>query len=252
MDRLAGRGDRVNFLPPALRDWDRTTDRDMDAPVVPDNRIPDTRLFRVRLPSGEWRAVRLLGRDAIVEVLREGEVPAGDREKFLSEVLNRIEYISSTLSVRNIREILSALAVRGPVDSPALASAIHGLGEEILVRFSSLTLYSVASISSSLAALGTDHPGLLNILAVAFRQSLVDRAGDYSDFEIIDHVTVTLEAYHSLDRLLPMVLDSGVEALERVGEIPADYRIRLERILPDLGATSGCYTTEFRDRGIRN
>ena len=209
------------FVPSSALEWNRTHDReagDDESHLVrraDQELVHDTKLLKAKTASG-WNAVKTAGPDALIDMI-QANASSNDPELW-SCILGRIEYLSTTVSVKKIRLILEALAgVNGPlpIDEDVLRGTVHALGQEMLCRFHSLTLLSCSSVAESMAKLRCRDEGTLNILALAFKQNLEDptRVAVLTDAQIVDMACGILDAYARLKYVLPTVLDTVLSAI---------------------------------------
>jgi len=135
----------------------------------------------------------------------------------LTQIVSRIEYLSTTLSVKTIRLLLGALSeVLGVADlipPEQIKSMVRALGNEILCRFHALSLYSCACILSSLAKLRCVEPGTLNILGIAFEKlsENSNTTNHLSDQRILEHSLTIIRAFKDLGYSVQVVTDTGVK-----------------------------------------
>ena len=190
---------KERFYPSFAEDWKRVYDReagDDDADFVQTiRRVPDTKLLKVENIGGKLVAVKTASAETVVDILKHSQLDA----KISENILSRIEYLSSTLSVKKIRLILAAIAdSKTQFEKEELHRIIHVLGQELLCRYHSMTLLSCASISASLAKLNCRDTGLLNVVIICFKQILEEGSHNLSDERVTQYASTVNEAFIQL------------------------------------------------------
>jgi hypothetical protein len=207
------------FIPDSVLDWKRIQDREAgedEGLSVTDSFVRDTHLVKAKTSAGNCVAVKTSGSDTLLDVIRTNKDLQDP--SLWQDVFSRIEYLSSTLSVKKIRLLLEGLSTVShirDVPSELVRSSIEALGQELLCRYHSLTLLSCSSIAHALSVIpGAKHEGTLNILALAFQQNLVEDSHDLTDRSVIEMTRITLRAFGRLEYPVPVVVESAIKALE--------------------------------------
>ena len=231
------------YVPESVSGWVKTMDRDAGddekdfARLGDGNFVPDTKLTKYGMSAtGAFYAVRTASPDRMIEILQDMKIVPNPH--VASEIVSRIEYLSTTLSVKTIRLLLGALSdvpdIADLVKSDSIKSMVRSLGNEILCRFHALSLYSCASILTSLAKLKCVEPGTLNILAIAFEKLSVDPAtlAKLSDKRIVEHTLSVMKAYRDLGYSSQVVSETSMRVFEdRKGTISLDELVSFLEIL---------------------
>ena len=201
-ERFTDSSCKGSYYPASVIDWKRTFDRDAgddDEDIrVKYSRVPDTGLYKVKLLE-EYVAIKTASAEKLIEIINVSRVDDG--VLFWRDILYRLEYISSTLSVKKIRLLLSAMSVspnREYIDSNELVRIVHLLGQEMLCRYHSLTLFSCSCIAHSLSLLNCKDPGTLNILVICFKQILHETNHSVSNEQIIQFADTVKSAFTTL------------------------------------------------------
>ena len=222
----SGKKSAVNFdayVPESARSFTRIHDReagDDDAVsfrTIPNQVVCDTKLIKAKTSSG-FAAVQISGPDTLVDIISENR---SSKDVLLwREISSRIEYLSPALSVKSIRLLLKGLAeAKPPFTSAEMMNLMESLGQEILCRFHSLTLFSCCSIAESMAVLNCSHRGTLNVLALACKQNLEEEIrGTITPAKIVDICVRTLSAFDKLRYTPPIIIESVKEALRKNSE----------------------------------
>ena len=232
-----GSGSYKRFIPSEALEWKRLNDReageDEGLAVEPHRRVPDTNLVKAKTGSG-YRAVKTAGIDTIIDILAQ---PIVLESEVVAEIISRVTYIGSTLSVKQIRLFLSAFAKTQclPPRREAMEEMMHVLGEELLCRFHGLTLLSCRSIVESMAAIPyARHEGLLNVIAIAYKQNIEEpvTGQTHSDDHIVKCGVEILSSYNKMDYLLPTILETALKSLDSRTVAFKDKLKVLEILLP--------------------
>ena len=210
------------FVPGSVSGWVKTMDRDAGddekdfARVGVSNFVPDTKLTKYVMNStGVFYTVKTASPERIIDILHDMKVSVD--VDVLTEIVSRIEYLSTTLSVKTIRLLLGALSevpgVSDGIPSEQIKAMVRALGNEILCRFHALSLYSCACILSSLSKLRCVEPGTLNILGIAFEKLSEDpnTINHLSDQRILEHSLTIIRAFKDLGYSLQVATDTGVK-----------------------------------------
>lgn len=209
--------------PECIRSWSRAEDRQASedaAGIVRldrDSYVRDAKLYKVLHGPDNFVAIHTASAETLISLMESNS--SNMDTLFWTAVISRMEYISTTLSVKKIRLLLAGLsgAPACVLDAESVKEIVHILGRELLYRFHSITPLTCASVASSLAKLGCRDKGTLNILALAFEQHLPLSKDEVSSDIVHDHSVRLRDAFRSLDYPLP-VLDS---VLDKVLAIPA-------------------------------
>ena len=204
------------FVPENALEWQRINDREAgeDEGTLGDNFVRDTKLVKAKTSLG-FAAVKTAGIDTLIDILNNNSETADT--VLLHEIVSRIEYLGPSLSVKKIRCVLNALAkidtiTQVPEDS--IKTMMQSLGEELLCRFHSMTLYSCTCIAESIALIPhAKHEGVLNIISLAFKQNIDEPVDKLTDEQIVNLSLRLLKAYSALDHLLPLVVEAVLKTV---------------------------------------
>jgi hypothetical protein len=217
------------FIHETALDWGRINDREAgeDEGITGDSFVKDTKLVKAKSSVG-FAAVKTAGIDTIIDILKNNSNTKDIN--LLEDIVSRTEYLGPTLSVKNIRSVLERLAKvtnMREVSQESIEAMMQTLGEELLCRFHSMTLFSCTSIAESMAAITfAKHEGVLNIISLAFKQNMDEPIDSLNDEQILDMSVRLLKAYASLDHLLPIVVESVLKtATERRGSLSVGQQI---------------------------
>ena len=228
-------GSYERFLPESVREWTRIKDREAgDDDCVSfrgekDQVVMDTKLIKGMGGPNEWAAVKTAGIDKIIAIIKNSSTE--NRPALWESVVSRIEYLACTLSVKNIRLVLEALASRFPeepipVSSEAVRLMTRALGQELLCRFHSMTLLSCSRIAKSIAVLSSADKGTLNMIALCFKQNLDKTPWQVSDTEVAAMTIEMINAYSKLGHVVPILIDSATAVATQV-EMTLDKKIQV-------------------------
>lgn len=214
-----------SYVPEYVSGWVKTMDRDAGdderdfSRLGGENFVPDTKLTKYGMSeNGVYHAVKTASPTRMIEILQDMKSVVD--EPVASEIVSRIEYLSTTLSVKTIRLLLGALSdvpdIANRVGHAKVKSMVRSLGNELLCRFHALSLYSCASILTSLAKLRCVEPGTLNLLGMAFEKLSHDATSlaHLSDNRIIEHTLSIMRAYKELGYSVRVVTDTGLQILK--------------------------------------
>ena len=217
-----------SFVPSSVNGWAKIMDREAGDDERDYSRVglsgvvPDTKLLKYEMVSsrnGGIIAIKTASPECMIAILQDMSASMKINVDVVLAIMSRTEYLSTTLSVKRIRLLLEALAsvpsVSTQIESKQIKSVVRALGNEILCRFHSLTLFSCASILSSLASLNCREPGTLNLLCMAFEKLCDPSANDsstISDKRVLQHVLTIMRAFKELDYSAKAVYDTGLKA----------------------------------------
>jgi len=237
---------RSKFVPTDMSEWAKSQDRDAGDDEVDfhnDSKngfVPDTKLAKWEFTRGKFLCIKTASPDSLINALFETTTDHRMNPTVALEILKRMEYLSTTLSVKQIRLFLEGFA--GVMDKAddiveideELMRTVHALGNEILCRFHSLTLFSCCSILTSLASLSCRDAGTLNVISIAFQRLVGPSVSpSLADVKIVEYCVNVIEAFDKLGYRLPGVSRSVVEAV-KIRPIGLTDRIRIIHALhPD-------------------
>ena len=190
------------YYPSALKEWKRVFDREAGEDEKDvfrgTGRVKDTHLFKGELHNGEYIPLKTASAEKLISLIESNAFNSDPM--FWEQILSRMEYLSSTLSVKKIRLILSSLSKVStlPVSPEELVRLVHILGHELLCRYHSLTLLSCASIAESLSRLKCKDPGTLNVLVICFKQILQEGSHKLSDPALVAYADTLQSAFADL------------------------------------------------------
>lgn len=232
VDHLATKPQKLSspIFPESLSGWIKVMDRDAGddekdyARIGSAAVVADTKLAKYEiLGTGRFQAVKTASPDCMIEILNDMQNSSSPNVAILNQVISRIEYLSTTLSVKKIRLLLEALGnvtIIG-IDPQAVHVMVRAVGNELLCRFHALTLNSCASILTSLAKLKCVEPGTLNILGIGFERLCNESRLD--DRRMVEHSLSVMKAYKDLEYPVEGVTDMGLKVIgERVRDLNRD------------------------------
>lgn len=228
------------FLNRSVSEWKRVDDREAgeDEGLICPGIVHDTHLCKAQSTSHGIVTVKTAGIDAVIDVIVKNKNCIS--LELWESILSRVEYLSSTLSVKSIRLFLEALSQAKLDELPRahMQSTIRAVGQELLCRFHSLTLLSCSSIAHSISLIpGARHEGTLNILLLAFKQNIEELDGCVPEDALLSLAVRFLRAFASLDYLLPAVLDATKDVLISLNSrISMEDRLDMIRLIVSTGS----------------
>ncbi len=219
-------------IPDVLHEWRRSEDKQAsedETDVVrlgSSERVPDAKLYKVKHGIDTYVSVHTASSSTLIELATDNQDAADS--KFWEQILNRAEYLSSTLSVKKIRLLLDRLA-NAPnecFDEGKLREFVHILGKELLCRYHSMTAYSCASIATSLAKLKCRETGTLNLLALAFEQNVLYPEENIPQDMLVQYSLQMKDAFTQLDHLIPLIEKTVAEVLKNQEAINSNLEIQ--------------------------
>lgn len=230
------------FVPDSALEWKRVDDREAgeDEGLVRHGILHDTHLCKADSTSYGIVTIKTAGIDSIIDVISTNKDVIS--HELWGNILARVEYLSSTLSVKSIRLFLEEVS-RAKLDQfprEHTHSMIEAIGQELLCRFHSLSLLSCSSIAHSMSLIpGARHEGTLNILSLAFKQNIGEVGNSVPHDALLSMTVRFLRAYASMDYLIPVVFDATTGILRNLNyRFSVQDRLDMIRLIGDTGSDS--------------